>query len=280
MHTLLSEGSQEELQQTTNTQLAITLANRSASIVLDEMQIFIPLVAGFSLGELSALATSKIIDDQSLITIVIERARLMKQVIRSSSSLYGELGMVAAIGLSYPEVEAVVTSSRLDHIYCSNDNSPTQVVIAGAKQELDEASDLLKAAGVRNIIPLKVSGPFHTPLLNSAVEPFSSFLETIPFNDPNITVISSVSGEQISSGSQARLLLARQLANPVRWTQAMKTIETFMQKTETNGLLEVGPGMVLTKLWRSYSDAIPVFSAGSMQKIESIMAIKEMNEDE
>jgi len=159
MYTLLSEGSDGDL--TTYAQLVITLVNRSAHLRLSELGTTIRVHAGFSLGELSAYAAASILDDATLFQIILTRMAMMETLSAKARDTHGELVMAAAIGLDYPAIEAVLEGERITDLWPANDNAPLQVVLSGTRSGLERARQPLFQAGVRRLIPLKVSGPFH-----------------------------------------------------------------------------------------------------------------------
>lgn len=266
---LLQSGTAEELQLTENTQVAITLANRAASIYLGQEGIKVRMHAGFSLGELSALAGAGVLDDESLFKIVAERGKLMARAGESASSRIGRLGMAAVIGLGFEEVQAIFANSGIKGLYCANDNGPKQVVVSGLADELEAVSEALKASGARRIIPLKVSGPFHTPFMADAAAEFSEFIQHFSFADPRSMVYSTVTGDVIPSGAEARRLCALQLESPVRWTTIMQRIAENL--SDGSQVLELGPGKVLAGLWKSAGHTASCLPAGTAQDIKLVV---------
>jgi [acyl-carrier-protein] S-malonyltransferase len=286
LYTLLETGSEEDLKQTEVTQLVVTLANRAANIRLTELGLPTLLHTGLSLGELSAYAGGGILDDETLFALVRKRSSLMAQAGARVELIHGKLGMAAVIGMDFTGVEATIKGNSLQGVYPSNDNGPNQVVIAGLASALDEAKNFLLARGARRVIPLKVSGAFHTPFMQEATEEFSHYLEGLLFNNPTQSVISSVTAEEVTTGAKAKELLGMQLANPVRWTKVMQVVSSIKEKreqaknkdkTEENeqiALAEVGPGTVLTGLWKN--SALPSLSI-PLGKESEIQAMKKEN---
>jgi [acyl-carrier-protein] S-malonyltransferase len=268
---LLQDGSMEDLQLTENTQVAVTLANRSASLRLAECGIAPSIHAGFSLGELSAFSAAGILDDHALFSIVSQRGKLMAEAGESASKRIGTLGMAAVIGLGFDEVNALFASLGIEGLYCANDNGPKQVVVSGLAQALEQVSDALKTAGARRIIPLKVSGPFHTPFMGEAVERFSECLSGFSFTDPASVVYSTVTGSQVHSGDEAKQLCSRQLESSVRWTTIMQEVSVALNGSESSQVLEVGPGKVLCGLYKSAGYTNPCRQAGTEPDIALIM---------
>lgn len=264
MYALLKEGSDREL--TTYAQLAITLVNRSAYLRIRERGITVTAHAGFSLGELSAYAGAGILDDKTLFQIILKRMALMDEMSEKARTTHGELAMVAAIGLDYSSIEAVLKSEGIDGLYAANDNAPLQVVLSGTMAALERARKPLSRAGVRRLIPLKVSGPFHTPFMSEATTPFALYLDSLPFSEPKEPVYSSIDGKRVETSLQARSNLASQLARPVRWTHLLAELT---RRATPFG--EVGNGTVLSGLCRNNETAYACMSLGNEEAIEHAM---------
>lgn len=261
---LLANGDETELMQTQNTQLAVTLVNRSATLALQEMGLSLACHAGFSLGELSAYRAAGIIDDVALFTIVTKRGKLFANASAQAEKKYGELGMAAIVGLGFVKVQKILKEAGVTQVFCANDNSPTQVVISGVEKEINLCAEKLKEAGAKRIIPLRVSGPFHTPFMDEIEEEFAEFLKIIMFTSPQMPVYTNVTGKLISSGREAKQACSRQLSSPVRWTTIMQSI---VEDQNLFHALELGPGTVLTGLWKSSGFGVSCKSAGTYNQI-------------
>lgn len=260
---LLSDGSEQEL--TTHAQMAITLASCSIQIRLQELGIQSKIHCGFSLGELSAYRAAGIFDDVTLFTIVKQRTKLMDEMSQKARKTLGELGMAAIIGLDYQTVTEVLQSLGLEGLYAANDNAPNQVVLSGLSESIAKAKDSFLEKGAKRFIPLKVSGPFHTPFMEEASLPFKSFLEGFVMHDPHSLVLSSVDGKPIRSAEDARGHLSLQLARPVRWTKLMQSIKTMADAD----IAEVGYGTVLSGLCKNNGIQSSCFSLGEETTIQA-----------
>jgi [acyl-carrier-protein] S-malonyltransferase len=267
MYTLLSEGREAQLRQ--NAQVAITLANRSAHIRLVEMGFRFAAHSGFSLGELSAYASGGIIDDETLFAIIARRSDLMQQMSDQVRQERGDVMMAAVIGLNFEQLTILLSEQGFTDLYAANDNAPTQVVIAGVSDSLERARKLLTAHGARRVIPLSVSGPFHTPFMAEATVPFALYLDTKHFSEPKEPVISSVDGQVVESSLTARSLLANQLAQPLRWTAVMEQL-----KEMNKPFGEVGHGTVLAGLCKNNTVTTPCISLGSEEAIQGAIRMK------
>lgn len=266
MKSLLFEGSEEDLKATDNTQLAITLVNVSASLVLKERGIEPQGCAGFSLGEYSALWQSGILSTEDLFKIVKIRGEVMEKACRALDTPSGSPGMAAVLGLGSDEVRAALAKVPGD-LYMANDNSSIQTVIAGERKALEAAEALMDEAGAMKYVVLKVSGPFHTPLMNAAKVEFEELTKGFTFNDPNMPVYSNVSAKQINSGEEARLLAGKQIISPVLWVAE----EGSILADGYERILETGPGMVLRGLWKSFNRKMKCLPAGKFEAIEALV---------
>lgn len=248
LHALLKTGDEELLKKTEVTQLVVTLANRAAHVRLNELGYTFCCHSGLSLGELSAYAGGGIIDDATLFSLVQQRSLLMAQSSEKVEASQGKLGMAAVIGLGYETVRHILEERAPQSLYASNDNAPKQVVIAGLASIIEQVKPHLVESGARRVLPLKVSGAFHTPFMEDAAKEFTSIVQALPFSEPTERIISSVNGEEVTNSLQAKILLGMQLASPVRWTVVMQRVQELLH--EETLLAEVGPSHVLTGLWK------------------------------
>ena len=257
-------GPEERLSSTDVTQLAMTATSLAAATVLAERGIYPDLCAGFSVGEYAALVAAGVIARSDVFRVVLERGRLTEAASRAHDGEAGKAGMAAVMGLSFTEVANVC--SALSDVYPALHNSPVQTVIAGTADGLSAAEGPLKEAGARRFIPLKVSGPFHSPLLQSAADRFGAVLDSVAFSDPRMPVMSNVTGEVVETGAEWKNLCVRQLVSPVQWVSVELSI--LHQRPEI--LLECGAGTVLAGNWRalakteSAAAAFDVRAAGTL----------------
>ena len=263
---LLFEGSEEDLKATDKTQIAITLVNLSSKLILEEKGITSDGCAGFSLGEYSALVDGGIISMEDIFPIVKKRGELMETASRNLDNPAGNPGMAAVIGLDFDTLSSIISASGIDGVFLANYNSPTQTVLSGTAEGLDKAENLCKEGGARRYIRLKVSGPFHCPLLQEAKDGMKNFLEGVAFSDPQKPVYTNVTGKKIRSGDEAKQMCLDQIITTVRWVDEEKSIEG----DGYDRCIEVGPGTVLSGLWKAFNGEIKCFPAGTMEQIETL----------
>lgn len=268
---LIFSGSEDDLKATDRSQVAITTVNLAARRVLLARGIESAGAAGFSLGEYAALVDSGILTESDALQLVTQRGQIMERVSRSLDSDGGSAGMAAVIGLAPDAVLACLNDAGVTDAYPANLNSPVQTVLSGTASGLEQASEALKACGARRVIILKVSGPFHSPLMQAAKDDFAKELARVEFSNPQKPVYSNVKGSAIESGEEARGLCADQLVAPVRWVDE----ESSILADGYDLLLEVGPGEVLGGLWKSFTKGredvtLECSPAGTLEQISAI----------
>ncbi len=268
MERLLFHGTEEDLRATDKAQGAITLVNLAAAAALEDRGILPVGVAGFSLGEYAALAAAKVLPVEAVFALVRFRGEVMEKASRRLDGPDGSPGMAAVMGLDFPAVQEAIRGSGLTGLFAANHNSPVQTVVSGTASALARAEGIFKAAGARRIVPLKVSGPFHSPLLGEARAAFEEELEKHPFRDPGIPVYSNVTGKPIPGGAEARRLCGLQITSPVLWVD----VERAVKDSGFRRVLEAGPGTVLAGLWKALFPQEPCLPAGKAGEIASLEA--------
>ncbi|PIE04319.1 MAG: [acyl-carrier-protein] S-malonyltransferase [Spirochaetales bacterium] len=264
MKALLFEGSEEELKDTANAQPAIVLASLAAREALRVEGVESEGAAGHSLGEYSAMVDAGVLSAADAFKAVSARGRFMADAGAGITAEKGEIGMAAVVGISPAVVQDALKG--LPYVWSANENSPVQVAIGGTKAGMDGAAEALKAAGARRIIPLKVSCPFHTPLMAGPGEAMKDFLAGLNFNDPVKKVWSNVKAAPVETGGEARSLLVEQVTHPVRWVE----LEASVAALNPSALYEVGPGAVLSGLWAKSGQGGSCMRAGTLEDIDKI----------
>ena len=262
---LIADGPAEALSLTTNTQPVMLTAGVAFYRAWLAAGGAVPKVmAGHSLGEYSALVASGVISFKDAVPLVRFRAEAMQSAVP-----VGTGGMAAILGLDDATVikvcaEASAASGGV--VEAVNFNAPGQVVIAGASDAVTKACELLKAAGAKRALPLPVSAPFHSSLLQPASEKLQGYLANIEFKAPSIPVINNVDVEILNDPIAIKDALVRQAAKPVRWQE---TIQAMAGQGITQ-VVECGPGKVLAGLTKRINDqvtGVPVFDEASLTEV-------------
>ena len=236
---LCFEGPEEDLKVTSNTQPAILTVSVAAWSVLKEHGIIPSAVAGHSLGEYSALVAAGAMSFSDALSLVQKRGRFMQE------AAAGNGGMAAILGLSGDLVlKSCQDASDVGIVEVANYNCPGQVVIAGVQDALQRAMELAKQYGAKRAIPLQVSGPFHSSLMAQAGLKLAAELENTDISNPVCPLVSNVTAEKVTSGSEIKELLIKQVSSSVRWEESI----LGLARMEIKCFIEVGPGKVLTGL--------------------------------
>ena len=262
---LISEGPAETLSLTTNTQPVMLTAGVAFYRAWLAAGGSAPKVmAGHSLGEYSALVASGVISFKDAVPLVRFRAEAMQSAVP-----VGTGGMAAILGLDDAIVVRVCAEASTASggvVEAVNFNAPGQVVIAGASDAVTKACELLKVAGAKRALPLPVSAPFHSSLLQPASEKLKGYLANIEFKVPTISVINNVDVEILNDPIAIKDALVRQAAKPVRWQE---TIQAMASQGITQ-VVECGPGKVLAGLTKRINDqvtGVPVFDEVSLNEV-------------
>lgn len=248
--TIMFEGSDEELKQTKVTQPAIFLH----SVILSEVlgSEFTPdMVAGHSLGELSALVANQTLSWEDALVIVSKRALAMQAACEAEPST-----MAAILGLEDEKVEGICDAVD-GVVVAANYNCPGQLVISGAIEAVNEACQKAKEEGAKRALLLPVGGAFHSPLMEPARTELAKAIEETTFNTPICPVYQNVVAKAVSSPDEIKINLIAQLTAPVKWTQTVKQ----MLEDGAAEFIEVGPGKVLQGLVKKVDRKMPVSSA-------------------
>ena len=223
----------------------------------------IAFAAGHSLGEFSAHVAAGTLSFEDALTTVRLRGELMFE-----SGVRRPGTMAAVLGLEDHVVEDLCTRVEAGICVPANFNAPGQVVVSGDVAGVEQAMELVREAGARKVVPLNVSGGFHSPLMEPAAEGLRSHLETVEFRDPTFPVVSNATAEAVTSGEIARELLVKQLTSPVCWGASIRT----MVDAGADRFLELGPGKVLCGLNRRNARGVPCVALGAPEDFASLEA--------
>ncbi len=248
---------QDRLDRTEYTQAAMVTTSIAMMRVLEEQGIFPDVAAGLSLGEYCAMAAAGVMSDEDAIRTVRERGILMQEAVP-----VGIGSMAAVLGLNAGQIEEVL--APLQDVQIANYNCSGQIVISGKKEAVEEASVLLKEAGAKRIVPLNVSGPFHSSMLKEAGEKLAQVLENVQIYDPVIPYASNVTAEYVRSADEVRPLLAKQVSSSVRWQQTME----MMIQDGVDIFIEIGPGRTLSGFMKKIVKDVKVLRVEKIEDIE------------
>lgn len=263
---LCFEGPEDALKQTVNTQPCIVTTSIAALEALkSELGIAPDYVAGHSLGEYCAMYTAGVMSLETTLKAIQKRADLMGQTKGGA--------MAAVLNATEEVLEAgLAEGSKVGYVDVANYNSPAQVVITGDENAVKTAGDYILANGARRVVPLAVSGAFHSKFMENAGKEFESFVSSLDLSDASIPVITNVDATATTSSADFRVKMPRQIYSSVHWTQTI-------QKMVSDGVeifVEIGPGKVLAGLNKKIAPEAKVFNVFDKESLENtISSLKE-----
>ena len=256
---LCFEGPEEELTKTHNVQPAILTVSIACLKALETAAVAnFPspaFLAGHSLGEYTALVVAGALDLADAVVLVRERGRLMYE-----AGLKNPGSMLAAIGLDEDTVKGICAQTGTE---ISNVNCPGQIVISGAVQALSEADRLGRTRGARAMIPLRVSGAFHSALMEPIIAEFSKIVSNVRLRSPSVPVISNVTAQPLTDVDSIKKELVKQLRNCIQWQRSVE----YMIRSGVASFYEIGPGRVLSGLIRRVNAELPIFNVSGIEDI-------------
>ena len=233
---LCFEGPEDELNKTENTQIAIMVTSLAILEVLKSKKIEAKIACGLSLGEYTALVYAGIISFEDGIKLIKKRGYYMGNLIPDS-----EYEMAAVIGLDVLKIEEICNELKNQgkFVVPANYNCSSQTVVSGEKEAVEEAIEKLKLAGAKRVIPLKISGPFHTEKLIEASKAFEKELENVNFNldEEKVKVIKNIDGTYYNKNDNIKEILVKHIISPVRFDKAIK----LMSDENIDEYIEIGP---------------------------------------
>ncbi len=259
---ICTTGDEALLERTDVTQPALLTTCLAWEAALRNRGVRPAVVAGHSLGEFSAWVAAGALDFEEAVRLVRRRGELMEEAGQRRPG-----GMLAVMGLTDEQVgKACREAERAGVVVPANYNSPGQVVVSGEGSALAELREVVKAAGGKTI-PLRVSGAFHSPLMEDAARAFSDLVARVPLRDPLVPVVVNATAEVVTEAEAARRAMAAQMTSPVRWTECVR----IMRARGVALFVEPGPGQVLTKLMRRISAEIRCLPAGTPEELEAVV---------
>ena len=256
--TICFDGPEDELKQTQNAQTGIFLVSAAWLIKLKKAGLSPSVLAGHSLGELSAYYAAGVFDLKTALDVIRFRGDAMAKAYPSDDS-----AMAAVMSVEVGAIAEAVANHQDKNVVIANYNCPTQIVISGTKAGVQAVSDDLKAGGAKRIIPLNVSGAFHSPLMAKAADEFAGFLADQTFQDATTPIILNRTAQAETKADALKANLSEQVKSSVRWTESIQT----MAKT-VDAVIEVGPGRVLSGLVKKIDRELSISTAETTLSVE------------
>ncbi|MCI7098015.1 MAG: ACP S-malonyltransferase [Lachnospiraceae bacterium] len=250
----------DKLDQTEYTQAALVTVCLAMEQVLAERGLKPDVTAGLSLGEYCAIAVAGGMEIEDAITTVRTRGILMQNAVPG-----GKGSMAAVLGMTGEAIEAVV--DPIEGVTIANYNCPGQIVITGLKESVELAAAELKKAGAKRVLPLNVSGPFHSPYLAEAGEELGRVLEKVELHELKVPYVTNVTAEYVTDIRETKELLAKQVASSVRWEQSVRNM--IAEGVDT--FVEVGPGKTLAGFIKKIDRSVKVLNVAVWEDVEKVV---------
>lgn len=236
IQTLCLEDPHRQLSQTQYTQPALYIVNALSYLKQRKETPLAPrYLAGHSLGEYNALLAADVFDFETGLKLVKKRGELMSQATGG--------GMAAVLGLQENQIQELLREHNLSNTSIANKNTYTQIVLTGPKAEIERAQEICENAGAFMVIPLNVSGAFHSAHMHNAQMQFEQYLKEFNFKAPSIPVIANMNAQPYQAHNIVQTL-SHQMTHPVRWRESI----SYLLNQGSNEFVEIGPGTVLTGL--------------------------------
>lgn len=249
----------ERLDQTEYTQAALVTTCLAMAEALRDVLPAPDVTAGLSLGEYCAIAEAGGMRTEDAVTTVRKRGIFMQNAVPD-----GKGAMSAVLGLTGDQIETAIAG--LEGVYIANYNCPGQIVITGFAQGVEKASEVLLEAGAKRVLPLKVSGPFHSPMMKEAGEKLEQVLQEIELSPLRIPYVTNVTAEYVKEIGDTRKLLKEQVASSVRWQQSMER----MIADGVTTFIEIGPGRTLAGFLKKISRDAKVINIAAWEDQEKL----------
>ncbi|EKN63844.1 ACP S-malonyltransferase [Schinkia azotoformans] len=261
---IIFNGPSETLTLTENAQPALLTTSIAVLELLKEHGIKADFTAGHSLGEYTALVAAGAISFEDAVYAVRKRGEYMEEAVPA-----GVGTMAAILGMDESELQAVTeeVTAGGDTVQLANLNCPGQIVISGTKQGVEDASQLAKERGAKKVIPLVVSGPFHSILMKPAAEKFGAVLNEIEIRNAEIPVIANVTAQAMTESEDIKEKLIQQLYSPVRWE---KSVETMLD-LGVDTFIEIGPGKVLSGLVKKVNRRVNAYAISDQETLLDVV---------
>ncbi|HEX7063627.1 MAG TPA: ACP S-malonyltransferase [Bacillales bacterium] len=262
---VIFQGPEDRLKLTENTQPAILTASIAALQVVQEHGITADYTAGHSLGEYSALVASGALSFEDAVYAVRKRGLYMEEAVPA-----GEGTMSAILGLDHEKLQAISeqVTAEGESVQLANLNAPGQIVISGTAKGVEIAGEKAKEAGAKKVLPLNVSGPFHSRLMEPAAAKFKEVLDEVEIRDADVPVVANVTADEMQNAPNIYENLLAQLYSPVRWEETVRKLIDLGVDT----FLEIGPGKVLSGLVKRVHRRAGTYPINDPESLEKVLA--------
>lgn len=251
----------EKINITEYTQIAMMAAEIAMWKAVEEKGCHADVTAGLSLGEYGALAVSGVMTPEDVFRLVRRRGIFMQEAVPTGGA------MTAVLGLDTNVIEQVCAEVA-GQVSVANYNCPGQIVITGEEKAVAEAGEKLTAAGAKRCVPLKVSGPFHSPMLAEAGDKLAEELAEVELGEIKLPYLSNVTGDYVTDVSEVKELLRRQVASSVKWQQSVER----MIADGVDTFVEIGPGKTLSGFMRKINRDVKVLNIEKVEDLEKLEA--------
>lgn len=249
----------EDLNQTQYTQIAMLTTEAAILQVLMESGISPCVTAGLSLGEYGAIIASGIMSMEDAFKVVRERGIYMQEAVPAGGA------MAAVLGLSGELVEKVCAETE-GTVSVANYNCPGQLVISGEAPAVEKAGEVLKTLGAKRVVPLKVSGPFHSKMLIPAGEKLEKVLDEVELHDFTVPYVSNLMGDYVTNTREIRFLLKMQISSPVKWQQSVER----MIQDGVDTFVEIGPGRTLSSFVKKINKEVKALNIDKYEDLKKV----------
>ncbi|MBM7564574.1 ACP S-malonyltransferase [Paenibacillus sacheonensis] len=259
---IIFQGPEDVLKQTVNTQPALLTVSMAYMEALRESGLTADYVAGHSLGEYSALVAAGSLSFQDAVRTVRSRGEFMEQAVPS-----GQGAMAAVLGAEREALAALCASASADAgaVELANVNCPGQIVVSGTAAGVQAIVERGKEAGAKRVIPLEVSGPFHSSLMKPAADRLKDVLAAVNMQDASIPVIANVTAKPVTESGEIRKLLEEQVYSPVLWEDSVR----YLVEQGVDTFVEIGSGTVLAGLIKKIDKSVKVVSINSLEALKA-----------
>lgn len=252
----------DKLNITEYTQIAMLAMEVAVLKAIEEKGIKADMAAGLSLGEYGALAACKVMDLEDLFKVIRQRGIYMQEAVPTGGA------MTAVLGGEASQIEKICGETD-GIVSIANYNCPGQIVITGEEKAVNEAAEKLMAAGIKRCVPLKVSGPFHSPMLSEAGKKLGEVLKNITVHDMQIPYIANATADYVHSLDEVKPLLEKQVSSSVKWQQSVEK----MLAEGADTFIEIGPGKTLSGFMKKIDKTVNVINIEKLEDMEKLNSL-------